>query len=95
VISWNIDLGALIQLAGFIGTIVYIAATVRGDVKAVKVDITDIKAELKALREVMMKQAEQSIRLDMLSQRIVQLDSDIRELRHGDGFVVPFPQSPK
>lgn len=88
-INWSIDLGTLIQIAGFLGTIIYIAATVRLDTKNVKGDIGDIKVELRSLREVVTTQAAQTVRLDMLSKRIDKLDDDMRLLRSGEGFIFP------
>lgn len=89
VINWSIDLGSIVQLIGFIGTILVMVGVIKTDMRNVKEDITDIKVELKALRDVITTQAAQTVRMDSLSKRIDDLDTDIRELQHGEGFVFP------
>lgn len=57
------------------------------DSKFFKQEITDIKAYLKTLNDVVLRLALQTERLDGQGIRIGRLENVIDELRHGKGFV--------
>lgn len=88
-INWTIDAGTILQIVAFGITVTVFIVSIKGNVSNMKDDITDIKTELKALREVLTTQATQTVRLDNQGKRLDRLEEDIRELRHGEGFVFP------
>jgi hypothetical protein len=54
--------------------------TIRGDVANMKAEVGDIQVEIKKIGDVLINQADQN-------RRIIHLEEDLRELRHGHGFV--------
>lgn len=78
----TISIGAIGQIVALIGTLlVFVFGVVRRvDVVGAKVDI--MAQELTGLKDVVAIQAVQTNRLN-------RLEEDMRELRHGEGFVLP------
>lgn len=88
-IDWTINVGSLVQVLVLIGGIFAFVYSVKGDVSQVKVNITDIKDELKELRKVLTTQVDHDGRLKRCEDDIRSLREDVKELRHGEGFVFP------
>ena len=79
-IDLTLTIGNIIEIAtiaiGGIATLI----TLRVTVGNIKTDMVDMKAEIKKVGEVLIKMAVVNTRLD-------NAESDIRELRHGRGFI--------
>lgn len=88
-IDWTINVGTLAQIGVIIGGIFAFVYSVKGDVAKVKDNISDIKEELKELRKVFTTQVDHDGRLTRAEADIRSLRDDIKELRHGEGFVFP------
>lgn len=54
--------------------------TLRGDVKNMKAELSGVQSEIKKIGDVLITQADQN-------RRILHLEEDFRELRHGHGFI--------
>lgn len=82
-IDYTINIGSLIEVASIIigGFIALI--TMRETIKNLKDDMTDMKLEIKKVGEVL-------IQLAVADTRLTNLENDLRELKHGEGFVFPF-----
>lgn len=82
----NIDYTITIGNIGEVGTIVIggiiALATMRNTIKNLKDDMIDMKTEIKKVGEVLIKMAVTDTRLN-------NLEADLRELKHGEGFVFP------
>lgn len=89
VIDWTFNVGTLIQIAVLVGGIFAFIYSVKGDVTTMKGNVTDIKEELKELRKVFTTQVDHDGRLSRVEKDIADLRADIKELRHGEGFVFP------
>jgi cell division protein FtsL len=72
----------LAQLAGFVIISIVVVISMRHEVRQVRVDVTELKAEVKQFSQILTELALQSQRIDMLDRRY-------EELRHGEGFVFP------
>lgn len=70
------------QIVAIIGGGIYALATLRGTVTTLSTDIIDIKADLKKFGDVLVTMAVTSKRLD-------NLEEDVRDLKHGEGFIFP------
>jgi hypothetical protein len=86
VIDQTVTLGNLIEITAILGGGVVALITLRGTVINLKNDMTDMKAEIKKVGEVLTTLAVTSNRLDRAEQ-------DIWELKHGEGFVLPLQRS--
>lgn len=88
-IDWTLNVGTLVNIIVLAGGILIFVYSVKGDVSKVKENIGDIKEELKELRKVFTTQVDHDGRLARAEQDIRALRADIKELRHGEGFVFP------
>jgi hypothetical protein len=80
VIDYSITIGNLIEIASIIGGGLMVMVTLRGDVANIKAEMGGIQLEVKKIGDVLITQADQN-------RRILHLEEDFRELRHGHGFV--------
>lgn len=96
--NWEISLGTLISLATVIfaaGGFYAFAKNLGNNMTTLTTTFTkqvdDIKEDLKSLNKVIMDVAVQNKRIDNLEERnnseIAHLKEDIRDLKHGDGFI--------
>lgn len=80
VIDYTITVGNLVEIASIIIGGILVMQTVRSDVKNMKTDVEGIQKEVKKIGDVLITQADQN-------RRILHLEEDLRELKHGEGFV--------
>lgn len=85
--EWTLKLGDLLTIGGaFVVAAGIVIGRVRNDTKletAVTTaisEISELKKEFKKFGEILINQADQN-------RRIIHLEEDVRELRHGEGFV--------
>lgn len=102
VIDYTITVGNLIEISSIVGGGILVLLTLKSDVKALKMgaieqkkdakeralalkeELTNMQDELKKIGEVLITQADQN-------RRILHLEDDVRELRHGRGFIRSSP----
>ncbi len=80
VVDYTITVGNLVEIASIIGGGLLVMVTLRGDVRNMKAEMTEIQVEIKKIGDVLINQADQN-------RRIIHLEEDVREMRHGHGFV--------
>jgi hypothetical protein len=80
VIDYTITIGNLVEIAAIIGGGLMVMITLRGDVANMKAEVGAIQVEIKKIGDVLITQADQN-------RRILHLEEDFRELRHGHGFI--------
>jgi hypothetical protein len=80
VIDYTITVGNLVEIAAIIGGGLMVMITLRGDVANMKAEVGAIQIEIKKIGDVLITQADQN-------RRILHLEEDFRELRHGHGFI--------
>lgn len=80
VIDYTITIGNLIEIASIIGGGLMVVITMRGDVANIKAEVGGIQLEVRKIGDVLITQTDQN-------RRILHLEEDVRELRHGDGYV--------
>ena len=88
-IDWTLNIGTIVQIVVIAVAALSFVFAVKGDVSTVKENITHIKEELKELRKVLTTQVDHDGRLSRAEKDIATLRDDIKELRHGEGFVFP------
>lgn len=81
-VDWTVNIGHLWTLAAFAVMLILQVGASRANYGNLRNDMTDLKAEIKKLSEIVTEQAVQGKRID-------RIEEDIRELRHGEGFVFP------
>ena len=87
IVDATITIGNIIEICTIAGGGIIALATVRNsvfnlrsEIKNMKDDFVDMKKDIKALGEVMVKMA-------VTDQRLLGVEQDVRELKHGRGFV--------
>jgi hypothetical protein len=93
-VDYTITIGNMIEIGSIVigGFIVFM--TLRYDVRALKsdttglkVDFTSMQSEIKKLGDILINLADIRGEIKGLTQRVFTSEQDIRELRHGDGFI--------
>lgn len=97
-IDWQINIGNILQIVAIIGGGLMVLWTLRYDVRALKEEAVSLEAkigavqtEIKKLTDIMVSLATINGKIETLDTRITATEQDIRELRHGDGFIRPRP----
>ena len=79
-IDYTITLGNIIEISSIVGGGLLVLITLKSDVKSLKREFAGMQEEIKKLGEVLIK-------LAVAETRIANVESDIRELRRGHGWV--------
>jgi len=94
IIEYTISIGNLIQIAAIIGGGILVLVTLKNDVKSLKDgasnlkgDLQQMQAEIKKLGDILIKLADIRGEIRVLDTRLTAAEQDVRELRHGNGFV--------
>jgi len=89
--NWEISLGTLISIA----TLIFVAGGFYWSTKSLYEQVNDIKEDLKSLNKVVMDVALSNVRADNFEKRtddrFRHIEEDIRELKHGEGFINASP----
>lgn len=81
-IDYTITMGNIIEVVAICLGGGAALVTLRNTVNNIKADMVDMKAEIKKVGDVLIKMA-------VTDTRLTNLEQDIRELKHGEGFVLP------
>jgi hypothetical protein len=79
-VDYTITVGNIIEIASIVIGGLYALATIKSNVGLLKVEVSEMQSEIRKISEVLINQADQN-------RRIIHLEEDVRELRHGRGFV--------
>lgn len=94
-IDWTISLGSILQiLAILVGGITF-AYALLFDVRQLKKDVQSLGTKVELIGTVMVNLAKVDGKFNTIETRLDRAESDISELRHGDGFVLPLVRSRK
>ncbi|KQZ00918.1 hypothetical protein ASD45_08630 [Pseudolabrys sp. Root1462] len=80
IVDATITVGNIIEISVIVVGGVTVLASLKNTVFNMKTDITDMKIEIRKVGEVLVKMA-------VTEQRISNVEQDVRDLRHGHGFV--------
>jgi hypothetical protein len=93
-IDYTISIGNIIEIGSIVGGGILVLWTLKADVGTLKVgaetlkaDLESMQAEIKKLGEILINLADIRGEIRVLGTRITANEQDIRELRHGNGFV--------
>lgn len=79
-IDYTITVGNMVEIASIVIGGLYALATIKSNVGMLKTEVGEMQVEIKKISDVLINQADQN-------RRIIHLEEDVRELRHGNGFV--------
>lgn len=83
----TVTLGNLIEIASIIGGGLLVLIRLNNNVVSLKIDVGGMQVEIKKLGDILIAQANLRGELQGITTRLNTAESDIRDLRHGDGFI--------
>lgn len=93
-IDYTITIGNIIEIGSIIGGGLAVLWTLKADVSVLKIgadtlkiDLLSMQAEIKKLGEILINLADIRGEIRVLGTRVTMAEQDIREIKHGDGFV--------
>lgn len=86
-IDYTITVGNIVEIGSIILGGIAVLWTLKSDVKTLKRDFDAIQKEIKKLGEILVNLADIRGDIKALSTRVSMAEQDIREMKHGDGFV--------
>lgn len=83
-IDWHVSIGTLIEVGAILlGGLAFLWG-MRTRVDIMAVELTALKSEISKLSDILTK-------LAVYDQRILNVETDVKEMRHGIGFIVKPP----
>lgn len=79
-VDYTITFGNMVEIASIMIGGLYALATIKSNVGLLKTEVGEMQVEIKKISDVLINQADQN-------RRIIHLEEDVREMRHGHGFV--------
>lgn len=86
-IEQTITIGNIIEIVVIGAGGISVFVTMRNTVTNIRTEVSGMQKEIKKLGEILITQADMRGEMRVLETRITASEQDIRELRHGDGFV--------
>lgn len=86
-IDYTITIGNIVEIGSIIFGGIAVLYTLKGDVKTLKRDFDAIQKEIKKLGDILVNLADIRGDIKTLTARVAMAEQDIREMKHGDGFV--------
>jgi hypothetical protein len=95
IVDWTITFGNLVEISSIVGGGILVLLTLKSDVNSLKMgakilsdDLIGMQAEIKKLGDILVNLAEVRGEIRVANTRLTNAEQDIRELRHGQGFVL-------
>jgi hypothetical protein len=86
-IDYTITIGNIVEIGSIIGGGLAVLYTLKGDVNTLKVDLASMQLEIKKLGDILVNLADIRGEMRVLGTRLSMAEQDIREMKHGEGFV--------
>ncbi len=86
-IDYTITIGNIIEIGAIVGGGLLVLLTLKADVNTLKSDLASMQVEIKKLGDILVNLADIRGEIKVLDSRITATEQDVRELRHGDGFI--------
>jgi hypothetical protein len=79
-IDYTITAGNIVEIGSILIGGLYALATIKSNVGLLKTEVGEMQNEIRKITDILINQADQN-------RRIIHLEDDLRELRHGRGFI--------
>lgn len=86
-IDYSITLGNIVEIVSIISGGLMVLLKLNNNVVSLKSDVGGMQTEIKKLGEILVAQANLRGELQGITTRLATAEADIRDLRHGDGFI--------
>jgi hypothetical protein len=81
IFDWHISIGTIVEVIAIMSGGLLFLYGMKGRLDVMSIEISSLKSEIAKLSDILTKVAVQD-------QRILSIEADIKELRHGVGFIV-------
>lgn len=85
--DWTINVNTLVAVLGFIVTAFTVFASLKGDVRVLKHDVSMVREQQKIINEAFSQLGKILTQVAVQDTRLSMMEKNIDELRHGQGFV--------
>jgi hypothetical protein len=86
-IDWTINVLQVVEIGSIVLGGLGVMFTLRNDVKTMKKEISGVQTEIKKLGDILISQETIRGEIRVLDARLNMAEQDIREMKHGDGYV--------
>jgi hypothetical protein len=86
-IDWTVSVGNLLQMVAMISGGLFVFFQLRTDVRVLRHDIMNIKERQTILNEAFTQLGTILTKVAVQDERLNSISDDIKELRHGEGFI--------
>ena len=83
----SITASVLVQVAAYLVGCLVVFVTLRVTVLQLGKDVSELKTDIRELNKIVVATAVANQRISEVDQRVSAIEKDVRELRHGHGFV--------
>ncbi len=83
----TITYGNIIEIVSIVGGGLAVLVTLKNNVAVLKSDVAGMQIEIKKIGDILVKMADMRGEMKALETRTAAAELDIRELRHGEGFI--------
>ncbi len=84
IFDWHVSVGTLIEVVAILVGGLFFLWAMKARVDLMSVELTALKSEIAKLSDILIKLAVQD-------QRILNVENDVKDMRHGIGFIVKPP----
>lgn len=86
-IDYTITIGNIMEVASIVGGGLMVLIKLNNNVVSLKTDVGGMQTEIKKLGDILIAQANLRGEIQGITTRLATAESDLRDLRHGDGFI--------
>jgi len=86
-IDYTITIGNIIEIVSIVGGGLAVLWTLKGDVNTLKLDLASMQLEIRKLSDILVNLADIRGEMRVLGTRISMAEQDLREMKHGHGFI--------
>lgn len=86
-IDYSITLGNIVEVASILSGGLMVLIKLNNNVVSLKNDVGGMQTEIKKLGDILVAQANLRGEIQGITTRLATAEADIRDLRHGDGFI--------
>lgn len=90
-INWNISVGDIVLVLTMMGGVAAMFFGVKSDVRMVKHDLHSLNDKVSMMGEAWIRMGDVLTKVAVQDERLNRVEEDMRELRHGNGFVLSKP----
>lgn len=93
IVDWTLRVGDIAEILAIIGGVVAVFFGMRADIRVVKHDLKGLNDKVAMMATAWEKMGDVLTKVAVQDTRLNRIEDDVRELRHGDGYVIRNPRT--